>query len=90
MIQFPPTPNPGGRAVSEPKTVAEIAEGLTPYGPEHPDYPNAPSDWNGGPYLCRDGGLYHMRGYGWQHGLGCWNPTADWDRVAYTSKVPTP
>lgn len=27
---------------------------LVPYGTEHPDYPNAPSDWDGGPYLCRD------------------------------------
>lgn len=57
--------------------------GLREYGPSHPDYPNAPSDWDGGPYLCRDGGMYIMRGYGWQHGFGCWNPTADWDRVAY-------
>lgn len=62
---------------------------MTPYDPSHPDYPNAPSDWDGGPYLCRDGGLYHMRGYGWEHGLGCWNPTADWDRVAYTPKAPS-
>ncbi len=61
--------------------------GMTPYDPSHPDYPNAPSDWDGGPYLCRDGGLYHMRGYGWAHGLGCWNPTADWDRVAYTARA---
>lgn len=60
--------------------------GMTPYGPSHPDYPNPPSDWDGGPYLCRDGGLYHMRGYGWEHGLGCWNPEADWDRVAYTTQ----
>lgn len=56
---------------------------LTPYGPDHPDYPNAPSDWDGGPYLCRDGQFYHMNGYGWGHGLGCWNATADWDRIAY-------
>lgn len=61
-------------------------ENMKPYGPEHPDYPNAPSDWDGGPYLCRDNQLYHMRGYGWGHGLGCWNPTADWDRIAYTPK----
>ena len=58
--------------------------GMVAYGPEHPDYPNAPSDWDGGPYLCRDGQRYHMRGYGWAHGVGCWNETADWDRVAYT------
>lgn len=62
---------------------------LKPYGPSHPDYPNAPSDWDGGPYRCRDGGLYHMRGYGWEHGLGCWNPTADWDRVAYPALTDT-
>lgn len=49
----------------------------------------APADWDGGPYLCRDGAMYHMRGYGWGHGTNCWNPTADWDRIAYTPK-PTP
>lgn len=64
--------------------------GMKPYGPSHPDYPNAPSDWDGGPYLCRDGGLYHMRGYGWAHGLGCWNPSATWDRVAYTPQPAAP
>jgi hypothetical protein len=53
------------------------------YGPEHPDYPNAPSDWDGGAYLCRDGEFYHMRGYGWAHGLGCWSATASWDRIGY-------
>ena len=60
---------------------------LAPYGPDHPDYPNAPRDWDGGPYLCRDGQLYHMRGYGWGHGLGCWNATADWDRIAYRATL---
>ena len=58
------------------------------YGPSHPDYPNAPSDWDGGAYLCRDGGLYYLRGYGWEHGLGCRNPTADWDRIAYRPETP--
>jgi len=53
------------------------------YGKDHPDYPNAPSDWDHGPYLCRDGEVYHMRGYGWEHGLGCSQLTADWDRIAY-------
>lgn len=68
--------------------IAEIAaKGMKPYGPSHPDYPNAPSDWDGGPYLCRDGGMYHMRGYGWEHGLFCQNATSDWDRVAYTPAV---
>lgn len=67
-------------------SVTALPSGMTPYGPSHPDYPNAPSDWDGGPYLCRDGGLYHMRGYGWEHGLYCWNPTSDWDRVAYTAQ----
>jgi hypothetical protein len=47
----------------------------------------APVDWDGGPYLCRDGKMYHMRGYGWGHGTHCWNPTADWDRIAYTPKA---
>ena len=62
---------------------------LVIYGPDHPDYPNTPLDWDGGPYLCRDGDLYHMRGYGWGHGLGCWDATADWDRVAYRAQ-PSP
>ena len=62
---------------------------MVSYGPDHPDYPNAPSDWDGGPYLCRDGQLYHMRGYGWGHGLGCWNDTADWDRIAYRAEPAT-
>lgn len=56
------------------------------YGPDHPDYPNEPKDWDQGPYLCRDGGMYNMRGYGWKWGEGCWNATADWDRVAYRAK----
>jgi hypothetical protein len=60
-----------------------VPSGMVAYGPDHPDYPNAPGDWDGGPYLCRDGQLYHMRGYGWEHGLGCWAATADWDRIAY-------
>jgi hypothetical protein len=58
------------------------------YGPEHPNYPNAPSDWDAGPYLCRDGEFYHMRGYGWAHGLGCWSPTASWDRIGYRRAAP--
>lgn len=63
--------------------------GLAPYGPDHPDYPNAPSDWDGGPYQCRDGKMYHMCGYGWKHGLNCYNHTAYWDRVAYRRKKST-
>lgn len=42
-----------------------------------------PADWDGGPYLCRDGKTCWMRGYDWRHGTGCWNPTADWDRIGY-------
>ena len=42
-----------------------------------------PVDWDGGPYLCRDGDEYIMRGYDWAHGTGCWNETADWDRIGY-------
>lgn len=66
-----------------------IAEGWKDYGPNHPDYPNAPKDWDTGPYICRDGGHYYMRGYGWEHGMGCWEDQADWDRIAYKPK-PTP
>lgn len=65
----------------------ETRAGMTPYGPSHPDYPNAPSDWDGGAYLCRDGGLYYLRGWGWAHGLNCSNPTSEWDRVAYTAQA---
>jgi hypothetical protein len=64
-----------------------IPVGMKAYGPDHPDYPNAPRDWDNGPYLCRDGGMYHMRGYGWKHGEFCTNPTSDWDRVAYTPSL---
>lgn len=64
-------------------TPEQIAEGWKTYGPEHPDYPNPPSGWDGGAYLCRDGGLYYLRGWGWEHGLYCTNPTSDWDRIAY-------
>jgi len=65
------------------------AGAMKAYGPDHPDYPNAPADWDGGPYQCRDGGMYHMRGYSWRHGEGCWNATADWDRVSYTPVAET-
>lgn len=65
----------------------EIPEGMKAYGREHPDYPDAPRDWDGGAYLCRDGEMYFMRGYGWAHGMGSWNPTASWDRIAYTPSI---
>lgn len=70
--------------------VGGVPAGMKAWGPESPGYPNAPADWDGGPYLCRDGKLYHMCGYGWEHGYGCWNPQSDWDRVAYTPREPTP
>ena len=75
----------GRSGEGEGASAVALGAGMTAYGPSHPDYPNAPSDWDHGPYLCRDGNLYHMRGYGWAHGLGCWNPEADWDRIAYTA-----
>jgi len=46
-----------------------------------------PADWDGGAYLCRDGGLYHMRGYDWRHGTGCHNTVADWDRIGYRATI---
>jgi len=60
----------------------EIPEGMTPWDgrTEEP-----PEDWDRGPYLCRDGKMYIMNGYDWKFGTGCWNPTAVWDRVAYTA-----
>jgi len=67
-----------------------LPSGMKPWGPESPNYPDAPLDWDGGPYLCRDGGMYHLRGYGWGHGMYCSNPTSDWDRVAYTPKQSDP
>lgn len=48
-----------------------------------------PKDWDRGPYLCRDGKMYIMRGYDWGHGTFCDNPTADWDRIAYTPIKPS-
>lgn len=46
----------------------------------------APADWDGGVYLCRDGQTYWMNGYDWGHGTNCWNPTASWDRIGYRAK----
>lgn len=46
-----------------------------------------PVDWDGGPYLCRDGGIYHMRGYDWQHGTRAWSATADWDCIGYKRRA---
>ena len=46
-----------------------------------------PADWDGGPYLCRNGQVYHMSGYDWRHGTNCWNPTASWDRIGYRVKA---
>jgi len=68
-------------------TCFPIPDGMNGYGPDHPDYPNAPKDWDERPYLCRDGKEYWMNGYGWRWGEGCWNQIADWDRVAYTPKI---
>lgn len=65
--------------------MTNIPKGMTSYGPDHPDYPNAPKNWDNGPYLCRDGSMYHMRGYVWRWGEGSWVNEADWDRVAYTA-----
>lgn len=45
-----------------------------------------PADWDGGPYLCRDGKVYWFRGYDWKHGTNCLNPTACWDRIGYKPK----
>ena len=64
------------------------ADGWKAYGPDHHDYPEQPKDWDRGPYLCRDGKSYWMRGYGWKHGLGCWVEQADWDRIAYRPEQP--
>lgn len=50
--------------------IAAIAAGLSAYGPDHPDYPNAPSDWDGGPMQADDGKLYWIP------------PEWSWKRVA--------
>jgi len=50
---------------------------------------NPPDNWDGGAYLCRDGGEYLMRGYDWNHGTNCYNATADWDRIGYRPSAPT-
>lgn len=65
----------------------DVPQGMKAYGPDHPDYPNEPADWDHGPYLCRDGKMYHMCGYGWQHGMYCYSSTSDYDRIAYTPQV---
>lgn len=71
------TTTPDAREVAARQTAERMGFIYWPGGDE------APADWDGGPYLCRDGEVYHMRGYDWRHGTGCWNPTADWDRIGY-------
>lgn len=69
-----------------------IPEGMKSYSPEHPDYPNAPSDWSDGAWLRRDGRtMQYLRPLRWW-----WAQTGphammdnDADPVAYTPK-PTP
>ena len=73
------TPSPP----DEREAIVPIPAGMVEW---HGQTEEPPEDWDGGPYLCRDGGLYHMRGYSWKHGAGCWNETADWDRIAYTPR----
>lgn len=68
-----------GDGVAETARAMAEAAGLTYW----PGGDHAPADWDGGPYLCRDGKLYHLRGYGWKHGEFCSNPTSDWDRIGY-------
>ncbi len=34
---------------------ASVPEGMVAYGPEHPDYPNAPRNWRNGEVMLRDG-----------------------------------
>lgn len=75
------------------QTAEQVAEKIVAdWNREHPNEPpfkywaggdEAPEDWDGDVYLCRDGKTYHLCGYGWQHGYGCVNSTTDWDRIGY-------
>jgi hypothetical protein len=47
----------------------------------------APKDFDGGSYLCRDGNMYFLNGWDWGHGTHCDNSTACWDRIGYTRKA---
>jgi hypothetical protein len=66
-------------------TQAEVPAGMKAYGPAHPDYPNAPKDWNGGPVLLRNGATSH-NAQRWSVGYPadlCNHPTGT-DIIAYT------
>ena len=59
-----------------------LPAGMVAYGPEHPDYPNAPKDWDGEAAFCRDGAIFRVAlrraDHRWKHiGLGS-------DFIAYT------
>ena len=70
------------RIAAEAKALAE-AKGFKYW----PGGDGPPDDWDGGPYLCRDGKTYHMAGYDWRHGTGAWVATADWDRIGYRPRA---
>jgi len=69
-----------------------IPVGMVPYGPDHRDYPNAPSDWDGGVH----GGVCLADGEEWGgwHGKGwaTWDLEATNNRriIAYTPRPDTP
>ncbi len=69
-----------------------VPEGMVAYGPEHPDYPNAPRDWDGGVR----GGVRLADGEEWGgwygEGWATWNlePTNSRRIIAYTRATPTP
>lgn len=63
-------------------------KGMTPYGPNHPDYPNRPRDWNAqGWQVRRNGSLALGIGSTWAHAEPG-SPRAAGDIIAYTP-VPT-
>jgi hypothetical protein len=71
---------------ADPNQIApvEIPEGMVPWDGRTKE---PPEDWDGGAYLCRDGKMYFLNGWDWGHGTHCDNPTASWDRIAYTIRA---
>jgi hypothetical protein len=68
-----------------------IPAGMVPYGPEHPDYPNEPKDWDRNEPVMLSGGFCFRQAD--QHDPIYWphdHDDIDSDVVAYTPLAPAP
>jgi len=64
----------------------EVPAGMVPFGPEHPDYPNRPRDWDPqGWQVRRNGALALGIGATWTHARPSSGRT-EYDIVAYTPR----